>query len=144
MIIYTIFLVLSSIFFTFFIFAHFQAVVANSLTNPHSKFYPKIFRTQRINFFYKQKKSRNYVPAFQRRGWDSNPRALSDKRFSRPPRYDHFDTSAYSVFITLFATYLILPFVIEFVNIFLNIFSLFKKSFCNKKIFWCRNLNILI
>ena len=29
----------------------------------------------------------------KRRGWDSNPRALSDKRFSRPPRYDHFDTS---------------------------------------------------
>ena len=28
-----------------------------------------------------------------RRGWDSNPRALSDKRFSRPPRYDRFDTS---------------------------------------------------
>ncbi len=26
-----------------------------------------------------------------RREWDSNPRALSDKRFSRPPRYDHFD-----------------------------------------------------
>ena len=29
----------------------------------------------------------------QRRGWDSNPCALADKRFSRPPRYDHFDTS---------------------------------------------------
>ena len=29
----------------------------------------------------------------ERRGWDSNPRALADKRFSRPPRYDHFDTS---------------------------------------------------
>ena len=29
----------------------------------------------------------------KRRGWDSNPRALSDKRFSRPPRYDHFDIS---------------------------------------------------
>ena len=28
-------------------------------------------------------------------GWDSNPRALADKRFSRPPRYDHFDTSPY-------------------------------------------------
>ena len=27
-----------------------------------------------------------------RNGWDSNPRALSDKRFSRPPRYDRFDT----------------------------------------------------
>ena len=33
----------------------------------------------------------------ERRGWDSNPRALADKRFSRPPRYDHFDTSAYSL-----------------------------------------------
>ena len=32
---------------------------------------------------------------FWRRGWDSNPRALSDKRFSRPPRYDRFDTSPY-------------------------------------------------
>ena len=30
---------------------------------------------------------------YERRGWDSNPRALADKRFSRPPRYDHFDTS---------------------------------------------------
>ena len=29
----------------------------------------------------------------QRREWDSNPRALSDKRFSRPPRYDRFDIS---------------------------------------------------
>ena len=29
----------------------------------------------------------------KRREWDSNPRALADKRFSRPPRYDHFDTS---------------------------------------------------
>ena len=35
------------------------------------------------------------VVFIKRRGWDSNPRALSDKRFSRPPRYDHFDTSPY-------------------------------------------------
>ena len=34
----------------------------------------------------------------KRRGWDSNPRALSDKRFSRPPRYDHFDTSSERAF----------------------------------------------
>ena len=34
----------------------------------------------------------------QRRGWDSNPRALADKRFSRPPRYDHFDTSPNALF----------------------------------------------
>ena len=38
----------------------------------------------------------------KRREWDSNPRALADKRFSRPPRYDHFDISPYvtlSVFV---------------------------------------------
>ena len=35
----------------------------------------------------------NFLFFFARRGWDSNPRALADKRFSRPPRYDHFDTS---------------------------------------------------
>ena len=35
------------------------------------------------------------VECIERRGWDSNPRALADKRFSRPPRYDHFDTSPY-------------------------------------------------
>ena len=29
----------------------------------------------------------------ERREWDSNPCALADKRFSRPPRYDHFDIS---------------------------------------------------
>ncbi len=29
----------------------------------------------------------------ERRGWDSNPCARKDKRFSRPPRYDRFDTS---------------------------------------------------
>ena len=33
----------------------------------------------------------------KRREWDSNPRALADKRFSRPPRYDHFDISPYVV-----------------------------------------------
>ena len=38
----------------------------------------------------------------QRREWDSNPRALADKRFSRPPRYDHFDISPYALFSVLF------------------------------------------
>ncbi len=28
---------------------------------------------------------------FWRRVWDSNPRGREPKRFSRPPRYDHFD-----------------------------------------------------
>ena len=30
-----------------------------------------------------------------RRGWDSNPCAVSDKLISSQPRYDHFDTSPY-------------------------------------------------
>ncbi len=30
-----------------------------------------------------------------RRERDSNPRGLSPKRFSRPPRYDRFDISAF-------------------------------------------------
>ena len=33
-----------------------------------------------------------------RRGWDSNPCAREGKRFSRPPRYDHFDTSPRMIF----------------------------------------------
>ena len=32
---------------------------------------------------------------FWRRGRDSNPCGVAPKRFSRPPRYDHFDTSPY-------------------------------------------------
>ena len=41
------------------------------------------------------KKAPAIASAFSwRREWDSNPRALADKRFSRPPRYDHFDTPA--------------------------------------------------
>ena len=37
----------------------------------------------------------------QRREWDSNPRALADKRFSRPPRYDHLDISPQTCFAIL-------------------------------------------
>ena len=33
-----------------------------------------------------------------RRVWDSNPRGIAPKRFSRPPRYDHFDNSPYSMY----------------------------------------------
>ena len=42
----------------------------------------------------------------KRRGWDSNPRALADKRFSRPPRYDHFDTPARERVMGIEPTYL--------------------------------------
>ena len=33
-----------------------------------------------------------------RSGWDSNPRAREGQRFSRPPRYDRFDTTPYEIF----------------------------------------------
>ena len=35
--------------------------------------------------------------SFWRSGWDSNPRAREGQRFSRPPRYDRFDTAAYKI-----------------------------------------------
>ena len=49
----------------------------------------------KLPLFPRKKSYPHYLVVFfrKRRGWDSNPRALSDKRFSRPPRYDHFDTS---------------------------------------------------
>ena len=52
--------------------------------------YRVVFRLS-ITFFI-------YFHSQQRREWDSNPRALADKRFSRPPRYDHFDISPYALF----------------------------------------------
>ena len=55
----------------------------------------------------------------QRRGWDSNPRALADKRFSRPPRYDHFDTSPKVLFYFTEAS----PFCQGFFNFFSKFFS---------------------
>ena len=45
------------------------------------------------------KRKRRQKPSFSfwRRGRDSNPRVLSHKLISSQPRYDHFDTSAYSI-----------------------------------------------
>ena len=64
------------------------------LKKPKSKKYYNSFQFLLSSAFY--------FPLNKRREWDSNPRALADKRFSRPPRYDHFDISpcaAYSPFI---------------------------------------------
>ena len=53
-----------------------------------------LFLFLRIKRIYSKIKSFGiFSKLLKRRGWDSNPRALADKRFSRPPRYDHFDTS---------------------------------------------------
>ena len=56
----------------------------------------------------------------KRREWDSNPRALADKRFSRPPRYDHFDTSPFA-YLSVSAR-IILANESQSVNIFFHFF----------------------
>ena len=57
----------------------------------------------------------------KRRGWDSNPCAPKDKRFSRPPRYDHFDTSP-CFFLALISARHILPSMVVSVNRFFHFF----------------------
>ena len=54
-----------------------------------------------------------------RRKRDSNPRGLSPKRFSRPPRYDRFDIPA------SYLTFTIIPCFPSNVNDFLSLFSIF-------------------
>ena len=65
----------------------------------------------------------------ERRGWDSNPRALADKRFSRPPRYDHFDTSPVQ------SAKLIISSNFRFVNTFFDIFLFLKSQAINAKLY---------
>ena len=66
-------------------------------------------------FFYKN--NRSILEKVWRRGWDSNPRALSDKRFSRPPRYDRFDTPPYMK-VLLCSTYDMISYSARFVKCF--------------------------
>ena len=65
----------------------------NSLGTPWGPHGQDLFR--KLNIFEMQKAcKRNVCRLFiWRSRRDSNPGALADKRFSRPPRYDHFDTA---------------------------------------------------
>ena len=65
----------------------------------------------------------------QRREWDSNPRALADKRFSRPPRYDHFDISPKRSLKRAFIFYLNSPDLSSTFFIFLHFFAT-EQNFC--------------
>lgn len=72
------------------------------------------------------------IDGFQRRGWDSNPCAREDKRFSRPPRYDHFGTSPYSFVMSALLLiaddlFIISPHLL-LVNNFFRFFQLFYLS----------------
>ena len=72
----------------------------------------------------------------KRRGRDSNPRAREDKRFSRPPRYDHFDTSPRHFLLSLSsATMCILTKLEGSVNSF---FCFFSKNFLPRKTVYFR------
>ena len=69
---------------------------------------------------------------WKRRGWDSNPCAREDKRFSRPPRYDHFGTSPYSFVMSALLLiaddlFIISPHLL-LVNNFFRFFQLFYLS----------------
>ena len=75
------------------------------------------------------KMSQHQCDVLKRRGWDSNPCALADKRFSRPPRYDHFDTSPYELTETKHLSQInakiILPALNSNVNLFFQFFTFF-------------------
>src|SRR5699024_772330 len=77
-----------------------------------------------------QNSARKAILFLKRRGWDSNPRALADKRCSRPPRYDHFDTSPRLWFSSLLsATCDIVSHKHFSVNNYFPIFSIFAPLF---------------
>ena len=90
----------------------------------------------------------------KRREWDSNPRALADKRFSRPPRYDHFDTSPANLSHRLcqrkmYITIIVLSCQYTFTSFFLFFlvfpkFPILYNDIRNFKVFWCRNFYIFI
>ena len=71
-----------------------------------------------------------------------NPRALSDKRFSRPPRYDHFDISPSSCLSLLLTGDLyILALLFFYVNTFFQIISFFCDWYFQVLLYpcFCRN-----
>ena len=58
-------------------------------------------------FSQKRKDTRLGVFLFWRKVWDSNPRARKGKRFSRPPRYDHFDNLPFMLNLKMRSTIII-------------------------------------
>ena len=102
-----------------------QGCIAVKFSRFISRFYSNLFIKKAIpNGDWNHLTSLNEM---KRRRWDSNPRALSDKRFSRPPRYDHFDTSPYDLTkLVLSSASVILSNHFVTVNTF---FKLFLKKF---------------
>ena len=74
-----------------------------------------------------------------RRGWDSNPCALADKRFSRPPRYDLFDTSAYHGYLHV-PSYCIKLSIICQVQMFRRSAVKISKAACNSETVFYRQI----
>ena len=68
-----------------------------TLTSCFQKILTKWKRQVKSEKVISKKSSFLQMRIFWRREWDSNPRDVAVKRFSRPPRYDRFDIPAYSV-----------------------------------------------
>ena len=64
-----------------------------TLTSCFQKILTKWKRQVKSEKVISKKSSFLRMRIFWRREWDSNPRDVAVKRFSRPPRYDRFDTS---------------------------------------------------
>ena len=74
----------------------------------------------------KERSTRWVLLSFWRRQRDSNPRGLSPKRFSRPPRYDRFDMPPYILLCGEMTTQMVLYHIISILTIhFLKIFYFF-------------------
>ena len=67
--------------------------MSTGLFSPSDKLLKQFSPYSHPSPFSQKKEMHNCIPFFWRRARDSNPRGLAPKRFSRPPRYDHFDSS---------------------------------------------------
>ncbi len=102
---------------SFYRVARGDLIILTSLSYLVNNFFEKVLKI--FNSVIRSKKPLYSSGFLQRRGWDSNPCAREDKRFSRPPRYDHFGTSP-SYLINCFVNS---SFIISCILWFVNTFS---------------------
>ena len=97
---------------SFYRVARGDLIILTSLSYLVNNFFEKVLKI--FNSVIRSKKPLYSSGFLQRRGWDSNPCAREDKRFSRPPRYDRFGTSPYCYAVS--ATVVILTNECVYVN----------------------------
>ena|GEM_PF-3430517 len=87
---------------------------------------PRMVNSLPLSLPIAKRKTTLWVVSFWRREWDSNPRAREGKRFSRPPRYDHFDIPPGDMFSQRL---IMISHFYGLVNIFYAVFSTIKTGF---------------